>query len=83
MGDIAGKIKLLHKLFQSQTRLFDDALQRAGLERFVLRNDDRALVLAKNQMRASLANLNEAEPFQSADGFDAVDIAGIFTRRRE
>ena len=69
-------LKLLDEFFHRQTRLFDDAFERAGLERFVLRHDNRAVVFAKNKVRAGLTELDEAETFQGANCFNAVDVTG-------
>ena len=69
---------LRDEFFQSQTRLLDDAFERARLERFVLRHDNCAVVFAKNKVRAGLTKLDEAETFQCANCFRAVDIARNF-----
>ena len=69
-------LKRLDEFFQSQTRLFDNALERAGLERFMLRNNNRAAVFAKDEVRARLTKLDEAETFQCANCCNAGDVPG-------
>ena len=73
-GEKPRGLELLDEFFQSQTRLLQYALESARLERFVLRNDNRAAVFAQNEVRAGLTKLAEAETFQGANCLKAVDI---------
>ena len=44
------KLKFGCELFEHQASLLNDAFDSARFERLVLRNDNRAIVLPKNQM---------------------------------
>ncbi len=48
--------QLRQEFFKGDTGLFEDALERAGFEGFVLRDNDRDALFAQHQVRAALAN---------------------------
>lgn len=58
--------------------MYNDPFERAGLERFVLRHDDGAIIFAEDEMRTGLTKLNEPQTFQCSNRFRAVDIARNF-----
>jgi hypothetical protein len=59
------RLQLPGELVDREARLFDQALQCAGLYGSVLWDDDSPVCLAKDGMGPSLANFNEPKPPQS------------------
>ena len=59
------KVKALPQILPELIPPVRYAFECAGLDRFVLRHDHRAIVFAKNEMRAGLAKLDETETFNA------------------
>ena len=71
-------LKLRAKRLDAHARLLDQTGERARLYRLVHGHDDRAPLLAHNQMRAGLPLHLEAEPPQRLRRIRSVDVARDF-----
>lgn len=69
-------LQLGDEFLQSYARLFNDAFEGAGLERFVLGNHDRASLASQNQVGTGLPLDDVAKAAKGAGGLCAVHVAG-------